>query len=82
MYCMKGRKFEQSCILDWLSVSADISDRLLVIGISAKFHIGASLILVNVQLSLINAHGGMQHSATPKGRSFAHGQTLHRGSVL
>jgi len=33
-----------------------------------------------VRLSLINAHGGMQTSATPKGRSFA--QTLPRGSVL
>jgi len=42
-YVLKGRKFEQSCILDWLSVSADISDPLSVIGISDKFHISASL---------------------------------------
>jgi len=35
---------------------------------------------LNVQLFLINAHGGMQCSATPKGRSFA--QTLLHGSVL
>jgi len=42
-YVLKGRKFEQSCISDWLSVSADISDPVSVIGISAKFHIGASL---------------------------------------
>ena len=41
---LKGKKFEQSCILDRLSVSADISDPLSVIGISAKFHIGASLV--------------------------------------
>ena len=33
-----------------------------------------------MQLSLINAHGGMQCSAMPKGRSFA--QTLPRGLVL
>ena len=41
---LKGRKFEQSCISDRLSVSADISDPVSVIGISAKFHIGASLV--------------------------------------
>ena len=40
---LKGRKFEQSCISDRLSVSADISDPLSVIRISAKFQIGASL---------------------------------------
>ena len=40
---MKSRKFEQSCISDRLSVSADISDPVSVIRISAKFHIGASL---------------------------------------
>jgi len=33
-----------------------------------------------MRLSLINAHGGMQCSATPKGTSFA--QTLPRVSVL
>ena len=44
-YLLKGRKFEQSCISDRLSVSADISDPLSVIGISAKFHIGASLVV-------------------------------------
>ena len=33
-------------------VSADISDPLSIIGISAKFHIVASLILVILQLSL------------------------------
>jgi len=42
---VKGRHFEQSCILDRLSVSADISDPLSVIGISAKFHIDASLVV-------------------------------------
>ena len=44
-YVLKGKKFEQSCISNQLhvSVSADISDPLSVIGISAKFHIGASL---------------------------------------
>ena len=44
-YVLKGKKFEQSCISDRLAVSADISDPLSVIGISAKFHIGASLIM-------------------------------------
>jgi len=39
-----------------------------------------SHVLVNVRLSLINAHGGMQRLAMPKGRSFV--QTLPRGSVL
>jgi len=43
-YVLKGKKFEQSCISDQLSVSADIFDPLSVIGISAKFHIGASLV--------------------------------------
>jgi len=42
---LKGRKFEQSCISDRLSVSVDISDPLSVIGILAKFHIGASLLV-------------------------------------
>ena len=69
-----------SFILDQLSVSADISDPLSVTGISAKFHIGASLILVNVWLSLINTHSGMQRSAMPKGRPFA--QTLPRRSCF
>ena len=40
----KVKKFEQSCISDRLSISADISDPLSVIGKSAKFHIGASLV--------------------------------------
>jgi len=39
-----------------------------------------SHVLVNVRLPLINAHGGMQRLAMPKGRSFV--QTLPRGSVL
>ena len=43
--CTEGRKFEQSCTLDRLSVSAGISDPLLVIGMSVKFHIGASLVI-------------------------------------
>ena len=49
-YVLKGKKFEQSCISDWLSVLADISDPLSVIGISAKFHIGASLVALYFRL--------------------------------
>ena len=41
---MIGRKFEQSCILGWLLVLAAVCYTLSVTGISAKFHIGASLL--------------------------------------
>ena len=36
-YVLKSRKFEQSCISNQLSVLADISDPVSVIGISAKW---------------------------------------------
>ena len=49
--CTETYKIERSCILDRLSVSADISDPLLVIGISAKVHIGASLQLYQATTS-------------------------------
>jgi len=41
-YALKGRKFEHSYISDQLLVSVDIHYQLSVIGIWAKFHIGAS----------------------------------------
>ena len=40
---LKSGKFKQGCVLDWLSVSADISYPLLDIRITTKFHVGASL---------------------------------------
>ena len=50
--CTEGRKI-QSCILDRLLVLPDISDPLLVIGISVKFHICALLVIPLMCLAIL-----------------------------
>ena len=61
-----NRQYYKMDIGDQLSVSADISDPLSVIGISAKFHMGASLIFT-VMLSLIGHAPTQTTSLRPEG---------------
>jgi len=82
-YVLKGRKFEQNCILHWRLVSADISDPLSAIRITAKLHINSSLLIMVLTIACDNKLQ-IWYLCLPRCNSEVyriHSQIIHGGGI-